>query len=532
MWKRLLICLALLGVLLALPLLLRPAAPAGAAAAPAGRDRLVIITAHNKAIRDEYEHAFRRYYLERTGRDIELDFRTPGGTSDIVRYIADRFKAEFRRYCESHPDRIAWSEEIAGAVFNPRTDTDPEVSDEARRARRLFLESDVGIDIDLFAGGGTFDHARQAAAGFAVDGGVARRHPEYLRSESIPASFGGDALYDPQGRYYGVVLSTFGICANQDRIAELPDPRPPETWADLGDPRFFNLIAVADPSKSGSANKCFEIVLQQCMSEAGSPEAGWAPGLNLIKRIFANTRNVADAASGAVREVSAGNAAAGMAIDTYGFSEIAWIKQQNDGRSWLNYVTPRGGTAVSADPVQLLRGAPNRAAAEIFIDFLLSEEGQKLHVYKVGAPGGPVKRALNRPAIRRELYAESSRPYRFEPDYNPYRSGADFVYHAAWTARYYNLLRVLIKCIALDPHPELQQAWQAIIAAGGPDKVPQAMAAFNALPFDYAGAAEAAEALRVTPENPPAAVAAALRGWSEFARRQYLEAARLAQEGK
>lgn len=156
--------------------------------------------------------------------------------------------------------------------------------------------------------------------------------------------------------------------------------------SDLAAPRFYNTLALADPSKSGSANKCFEILIQQCMADSGSPDKGWEEGLNLIKRIFGNARNLTDSAGKIPRDVAAGNAAAGMAIDTYGFTEQEWNELQFGGTPHFFYVPPEGGTAVSADPVQMLRGAPNRKAAEAFIDFLLSIEGQKLHAFKTGTP--------------------------------------------------------------------------------------------------------------------------------------------------
>jgi len=122
--------------------------------------------------------------------------------------------------------------------------------------------------------------------------------------------------------------------------------------------------------------------------------------------------------------------------------------------------------------------------------------------------------------------------FRFDPDYDPYRSGADFVYHPKWTGRYFNLLRVVFKCIAIDPHVELVEAWRAIVAAGGPERVPQAMAVFDRLPFSYSEAAGAAAALRLTPGRTPADIAAVTRSWSDLSRKNYIEAARLAREGR
>lgn len=519
MWFRLVICVALLGVLLILPFYFRKEEVRTVFDDDA--DTVVVICAHNKSVRDEYESAFRKWYKEKFGRDVKIDFRTPGGTSDITRYIDDRFHAEFRHFLAQ--ENIEWKAEY-GDIFNDRKQN-------SHWIRQKFLNSDVGIGIDVFAGGGTFEHSRMAQRGYAVDGGVALRHPEYFAPEVLPAEFGGENIYDRQGRYYGVVLSTFGIFYNHERINELADKRPPVRWSDLGDGRFFNTLVLADPTKSGSANKCYEIIIQQCMARAGNPQDGWRDGLNMLKRIFANARTVTDSASRVVGEVGSGNAAAGTAIDTYGFTEELWSAHRF-GKSKVAYVMPQGGTAVGADPVQILRGAPNRKTAEAFVDFLLSLEGQKLHAFKAGTPGGPQKTTLSRSPVRKELYAPEYQKYMFKENYRPYDSGADFHYRPQWTGRYYSLLRQVIKIIMLDPHTEMQSAWRAIITAGGPEKVPQAMARFNALPFEYSEAQKAAALLQISKENSAYDVAAVMRKWSEEARQNYREAERLAVEGK
>ena len=528
--KQLVIALAVWLALLALPFALREKEP-GEGAPAAETEKLVIISAHNKAARDEYARAFGEYYYKKYGKRIELDFRNIGGTSAISKYLSDRFEAEFRAYYEKkHPGE--WDDAVAKAFVGGAIDPKDPKAEKLRLAREEFLASDVGIGIDIMAGGGTYELSRNARKGYAVDAEVKKRHPEYFAPGVIPENFGGDALYDRNGGYYGVVLSTFGICYNADRLNEMPDKRPPERWADLGEPRFLDSLAVADPTQSGSANKCFEIILQQSMCEAGSPEAGWAPGLNRIKRIFANARNISDSASKVVRDVCEGDAAAGTAIDTYGISEEFW-SARIFGKPHCFYVTPKGGTAVSADPIQMLRGAKNRKQAQEFIDFLLSEEGQKLHCFKTmketGLKVGPEKASLNRPPVRRDLYTAENRKYFFKPDYDPYASGADFTYNPKWTGKYFNLLRVLFKSIAIDPHDELVDAWRAICAAGGPEKVPEAMKEFEYLPFDYAGAKQAADQLKTGKAEE---LAKLTRRWSDDARQHYRKAAGLAREGK
>ena len=521
MKKKIIAVIIIFAVILLPPILKRDKGAAPVIPDP-DSERLVIITPHSDSIKTETGNAFREYYKKKYGKDIVLDFRAPGGTSDIVRFIADRYKIEFRELCEKNG--IEWTSAVAAGFSDASTDRNPNADPQVKKARKLFLSSDTSIGIDLMYGGGVFDMSRQAARGFAVNGKI---DPSYLSADKMPAEFGGEKIYDPNGKYYGLCLSTFGICANTDRLAEMKNPAPPERWADLGSPRFYNNIVVADPSKSGSANKCYEIILQECMAAVNSPEKGWINGLNLIKRIIANAVFVTDSAGKVTRDVASGCAAAGMAIDTYGLTEQEWNTLQF-GEPHFLYIAPKGGTAVSPDPVQMLRGAPNPEAARAFIEFMLSE-GQKILCYKAGVPGGPKEYALRRPPVLKELYKQEYRQFRSDPDYDPYSSGADFVYRPQWTGKYYNLLRIVIRVLMLDCQDEMKSAWKAIIQAGGPEKVPEAMKEFNALPFTYAEASKASKALNA--EN-PRDVVRTKRAWRDGMRKHYQKAAELAAEGR
>ena len=134
--------------------------------------------------------------------------------------------------------------------------------------------------------------------------------------------------------------------------------------------------------------------------------------------------------------------------------------------------------------------------------------------------------------MRKDLYTPELQKKFFLPGYNPYASGADFVYRPQWTGRYYSLIRVLLRTVVLEPHQELKAAYAAIIKAGGPDKVPRAMEKFNALPFSYNEASQARALLRVSPERSAAQVSGTLRQWSDQARANYKEARRLAELGQ
>ncbi|NMA20602.1 MAG: hypothetical protein GX927_08480, partial [Lentisphaerae bacterium] len=99
-----------------------------------------------------------------------------------------------------------------------------------------------------------------------------------------------------------------------------------------------------------------------------------------------------------------------------------------------------------------------------------------------------------------------------------------FEYQGAWTGPLFDVMRILIRVMVIDCKRELRQAWRAICAAGGPEKVPAAMEAFNQLPFAHHQAGDIANALRNAEGQ-----ANTTREWGLFFRAQFREAARLAE---
>ena len=311
----------------------------------------------------------------------------------------------------------------------------------------------------------------------------------------------------------------------------------PAAWSDLGRPEFLKQVALADPTKSGSAAKAFEMILQQQMQERvnAAPEAdreaalaaGWEDGLRIIQRASANARYFTDAGSKVPVDVSQGDAAIGMCIDFFGRFQSEAVKV-GDAPSRLQYFTPAGGSSVGVDPIAMLRGAPNPDAAPRFIDFVLSIEGQKLWNFKVGAPGGPVRYALRRMPVRKELYAEEFRQFRSDPDVMPYEEAKLFTYHPAWTGHLFTTIGFIVRVVCLDPHDELVAAWKALIAAGFPPEATARFGDLTAVGYDVARD-------RIRPALAATGRIAEVRLAKELGdhfRAQYREAARLAKEGR
>jgi iron(III) transport system substrate-binding protein len=296
-------------------------------------------------------------------------------------------------------------------------------------------------------------------------------------------------------------------------------------------------VALADPTKRGSVAKAFEMIIQQQMQiRAAGPDAkdldqalaeGWLAGLGIIQRASANARYFTDAASKVPVDVSQGDAAIGMCIDFYGRYQSEAVRV-GETESRLQYFTPAGGSSVGVDPVGMLRGAPNPEVARHFIDFILSIEGQKLWNFKVGVPGGPVRYALRRLPVRKELYAPEFEKFRSDPGVFPYEEARMFTYHPGWTGPLFKAMGFIVRVSCLDPHDEQVAAWKALIAAGFPPLATERFSDLSAVGYAIARD-EIAPALSSADRILEVRLAKRL---GDHFRKQYREAAELARKGQ
>lgn len=491
-WRKGAVVFAAMLLTLLAPFLLKPRE----STAPSRYDRrLVIVTPHHEQIREEFGRAFVRHWKSRTGQSVFIDWRVPGGTSEIAVMIKSEYTAAFQRHWTQDLKR-PWSAEAAQTFMSAKAPMDDGV-------RAAFLNSNAGIGVDLFFGGGAFDFQLQADAGTLVSSQgpgtgleeVRRKHLDWFSDAAIPEVLGGEPFRDARNRWCGTCLSSFGIVFNRDVLRRLGIARDPEHWSDLADPRLQGMVALADPGRSSSVTKAFEMLIQQQMQkelarlsappDAGGPEQlekvavakGWEKGLALIQRISANARYFSDTSTKIPLDVLRGDAAAGMCIDFYGRSAEESVRGK-DGSSRVGFVMPVGGTSISVDPIAMMRGAPDPQLATAFIEFVLGEEGQKLWTYRPGSPGGPDRQALRRLPVRRDFYSPGHLRFMNDAGELPYAKAGAFVYHPSWTAAAFSPLRFLLRVLCVDAHEEQKLAWHELAAHAFP---PAAQAAFHDL---------------------------------------------------
>lgn len=440
-------------------------------------DTLVIITPHNESIRLEMDLGFREWYLKKTGRTVAIDWRVPGSTGDIVRYINSMFVNAFRVYWESTLHN-KWSSKIQ-ENFSQLHPSDSE----GQQARDAFLKSNVSCGIDLFFGGGVVEHKRESDMGHIVSSGVVESHPEIFCDTCIPLHLSGDILWDPQGTWIGTSLSSFGIMYNTDRISDLKFEKDPTQWVDLTSHKLYRQIAMVDPMQSSVVIKCLEMILQQQMkfvrsdilSKTHRPELtkdelhevlnkGWINGLKIIQKIMANSRYFTDNSVTTVWDVCMGNCSVGIVVDFYGRHQRE-LTRSRGGSDRLRFVLPKGGSCISPDPIAMFRGAPHKSVAQAFIEYAVSKEGQERIGFRTGTPNGPQYYALHRTPVRRDFYQKENQQYMSTPDMNPFSEEDEFPYQPQWTAPAFVAIRTLSKVLFMDPFTELSKAWKAIIDA-------------------------------------------------------------------
>lgn len=464
-------------------------------------DTLVILTPHNESLRYEYTAGFKKWYKARTGREINIDWRYQGGGQETARYIESMFSNNFRDYWENMVKRT-WSNECAAAFSNRDIKNLDAIGTLPGDIIDAFLRSDVNCGADLLFGGGFYEFVTQANKGDIVPCDILKEHPEMFADDTIPEFFAGCRLWDAQGRWFGTSLSAFGIIYNQDALLADGITHFPVVWSDLARPEYFRKLAVVDPTKSSSMLKAFSMLIQQQMQiaynnmcldkqkdslskddELSAVSSGWLESLRIIQKIAANGRYFTESATKPIIDVSSGNCLAGIAVDFYGFAEIKHLEERSgskrlkiifpageredihDDSKRFCFVFPHGGGAPSPDPIAIFRGAKRPDLAKLFIEYILSLDGQKLLDFRTNTPGGPVRTTMRRTPILKTIYHKEYDQYRIDPSINPYSSSASFVSHDEWTDPVFTISGLLIKLVFIDNNIELVDAWGAILRA-------------------------------------------------------------------
>jgi iron(III) transport system substrate-binding protein len=490
----------MMGVILGVPFLLRPAAERRDKASRS----VVIVTPHTEQIRSEFGRGFEAWHKRVYGESVRVDWRSPGGTSEIYKQLQAQYEAA-----------------VAQGKFDfsdPKNPTAPAGT----------------IPYSLMIGGGTYEFGRLKA-------GIAVRDPKDGSARTIPISTpagfskeqieewfgdnrcGAQALSDPDQFWIGTALSSFGIVYNKEIYKEL-GLTPPTSFEDLGNPKLQGFVALADPRQSGSIATTMDSILNFYVwdtaqkegwdaelsaamkaegdakrkargegksaaevaaiatweeslwdSRGESIERAWDQGWRVLREMACNTRYFTSSAPKPPLDVSHGEAAAGLSIDFYGRSQAQAIllPGQSPDESRVGFVDPAGAVYIDADPASILRGGLEPELARRFIEYSLTEEGQALWQFPaktnaksagnpVDASGmklGPAQYELRRLPVRRSMYEPGMARHMID-QVDPFAI-ASKVSAVGWR----DAILPMMGAFAIDVSDEARGAWGALCRA-------------------------------------------------------------------
>jgi iron(III) transport system substrate-binding protein len=210
--------------------------------------------------------------------------------------------------------------------------------------------------------------------------------------DSIPVSIGKPKpipLKDPNGFWIGTVLEPYGLVYHPRLFERLGLPAPKD-WDDLLNPKLKGNVAQCAPTRSSSSHATYEVILQR---------EGDAKGWEWLRRLGGNTGIFTARSRDVPSVVSKGEFAAGFAVPSYMAFEDRLAGFD------IKFVAPKTAW-ITPEPIAILAGSKHANAARAFIEFMLSERGQRVAMERGVFPITPKYRVQGAAGSTAEMAVE------------------------------------------------------------------------------------------------------------------------------
>jgi ABC-type Fe3+ transport system substrate-binding protein len=209
--------------------------------------------------------------------------------------------------------------------------------------------------------------------------------------DTVPDSIGKPKpiyLKDPKTYWVGTALEPYGLVYHPRLLQRFGVPEPKD-WDDLLHPKLKGHVAQCAPTRSSSSHATYEVILQR-----DGDDKGWL----WLQRLAANTGLFTARSRDVPSVVAKGEFAAGFAVPSY-----MAFEERLAGYD-IKFVAPPTAW-ITPEPMAVLAGCKHPRAAQAFIEFLLTERGQRIFMerglfpltpkYRVqGAPGSDAEKAV------------------------------------------------------------------------------------------------------------------------------------------
>ncbi|WP_439504050.1 ABC transporter substrate-binding protein [Methylophaga sp.] len=248
---------------------------------------------------------------------------------------------------------------------------------------------------------------------------------EYNRT-GLPVLLGETAISDPQGYFIATEIAGYGLFFEPENLKQAGLAVPTQ-WQDLLSAEWQDNIALPIPSEVSFGHMLIDQLLQA---------EGWQTGWNQWQQIAANSHLMGRGGMFTTEAVLAGQAKVAFTMDFFAASSIA---NGANGK----FIYPKQ-TAFNPAHIGILATSNQPQAANTFVDFLVSKQGQSLLLH-------PDLRKL---PVRPSVYSQAPNMQ------NPFAGNIlhQYDYQTGLQRREFNAV-VFDAAITLHHH-KLKQAWQ------------------------------------------------------------------------
>jgi len=172
-----------------------------------------------------------------------------------------------------------------------------------------------------------------------------------------------EGLKDPEGHWFTIHSGTLGFFVNVDALGGKPVPT---SWQDLLDPAYKGMVGYLDPS-SAFVGYAGAVAVNRAM---GGSLTDFDPGIDYFKKLNENDPIVP-------KQTSYARVLSGEIPILFDYDFNAYRAKYKDNANVV-FVIPEEGTVVVPYVMSLVKDAPNADKGKRILDFIMSDQGQKV----------------------------------------------------------------------------------------------------------------------------------------------------------